>query len=73
MKYDHRLVQQESEHEGHVPTEDDFFIVENFGRDDAIYWKLKSLLLLHPHTLSREMSFNRSKDWLKENHPELFL
>lgn len=74
MKYDHRLVLQESEHEGHVPTESDFFIVENFGQDNAIYWKLRTLTALSPyHSNSRLSSFHRSKKWLQENYPELFL
>lgn len=75
VTYDHRLAVQESDDENHVPTESDFFVVENLNHDDAIYWNLKTLMALSPHHNSkkRKNSFMRSKDWLKDNYPELFI
>ena len=71
VNYEHRLAVQELDDEG----QSDFFVVENLNRDDAIYWNLKTLMALspHPHLKKRKNSFMRSKDWLKDNYPELFI
>jgi len=71
MNYEHILAVQELDDEG----QSDFFVVENLNRDDAIYWNLKTLISLspHPHSKKRKDSFSRSKDWLKNNYPELLL
>ena len=71
VNYEHILAVQELDDEG----QSDFFVVENLNRDDAIYWNLKTLMALSPHHNSkkRKNSFMRSKDWLKDNYPELFI
>lgn len=74
MNYDYKLVMQESDHENHIPTESDFFVVENSGRDVCVFCRLDNLLKgSRPYYPSRQASFDRCLEWLKNNYPEFML
>ena len=71
MKYNYRLVEQESDHEDHIPNESDFFVIENWEGCDFFY-RVDSLLKGSPHPF-RQDDWNRCREWLKENYPEFFI
>lgn len=74
MSYDHRLVEQESDHADHIPDDSDFFVVENWGHDDAIFCELNNLLKgSPPRSTSRKAAWLRCREWLKEKHPEFLM
>ena len=51
VTYDHRLAVQESDDENHVPTESDFFVVENH----------RGILREIPRDVARDTQFSRTK------------
>ena len=72
MNYDYRLVEQESDHADHIPDDSDFFVVENWGRDDAVFCELNNLLKGSAHPYHQD-EWNRCREWLKKSHPELLM
>jgi hypothetical protein len=74
MNYNYRLVKQESDHVYHIPNGSDFFVIENWGKNDAIFFRLDNFLKESPpYYPSRRVAWNRCLEWLKENHPEFFI
>ena len=73
MKYNYRLVEQESDNADHIPNDSDFFVVENWKNLNEIYWNLERFTKKLPYPRSKKSSYKRSKRWLEKNHPELLI